>query len=401
MDFLAANIPSPKVVESTLDKSPGLTNSLSGMFTNPVNPAVSASQGEVQEDIHRQISTTLDSREHLTPIALFPLSDYDSRAISLLKANQVDRTIPSTRGSILLYHTSGEETSWDTYKDNHKGSSVTPLFGSRVLYLSDSPTEGSGSGSGLHEAPTVTTSSTFSFNLENVEKETGSVGVEMATEKCNPDGTQSKMTEVEESELSGEEPAKIGGVETVIGGIIYSENRSGTEDVSGSGEHGEADVKENPKGCNDDKEGFKAAGENEHDDGNEYRNGESKRNSSLQFLVFDSSEEHDIGGNEEADNSLDSLVSKITNNGSLESGEYVGEDSHEERGTGSDAAAAGDLLEEFSSVDGLLFAAERRPVLGHLLPLLRLTDANKAAEEQIEGKLYNIRIPLLLLCTTS
>eukprot|EP00064_Thunnus_orientalis_P010362 superscaffoldBa00001402_g10388 len=228
--------------------------------------------------------------------------------------------------------------------------------------------------------------------------------------------------------------------ETVVGNTVYTETGSGTEiksetdsswpeDVSGSGESG-GDGREDGKGSNDPqlfdsmgkgkgkkgsdgKEDIKGAGEKESGDRGDERSDnneevESGRRDGLQppvsvdtptteFPPFGSSKDNgDDGGdghNEEAHNtSLDSGVvgvdstfeddregdGDVKQSGGLESEEYMEGGGRENRGV------AGESLQEMSGVDGLLFNAGRSPMLGRLIPLLRLTDANKAVEEQME-----------------
>lgn len=230
--------------------------------------------------------------------------------------------------------------------------------------------------------------------------------------------------------------------ETVVGNTVYTETGSGTEiksetdsswpeDVSGSGESG-GDGREDGKGSNDPqlfdsmgkgkgkkgsdgKEDIKGAGEKESGDRGDGRSDnneevESGRRDGLQppvsvdtptteFPPFGSSKDNgDDGGdghNEEDHNtSLDSGVAGVDStfeddregdgdvkqSGGLESEEYMEGGGRENRGV------AGESLQEMSGVDGLLFNAGRSPMLGRLIPLLRLTDANKAVEEQMEGK---------------
>lgn len=221
-------------------------------------------------------------------------------------------------------------------------------------------------------------------------------------------------------------------VETIAVKTIYTETGSGyetesnisvfswPEDVSGSGGGG-GDGREDGKGkgkkVSDDIEGIKAVGEKEGSDkgdGGEDSNKEvvtgrkdgvqrsvSPDKPTADFPLFDSSGENGNGGgdghDEEGRNiNLESQVDvgNITpednkegdgdgkRNGGLKSGEHV-------RGGGKDdsnAAVIGESLQQFSSVDGLLFDAARR----RLVPLLRLTDGSKATEEKMEGNCYSV-----------
>lgn len=222
-------------------------------------------------------------------------------------------------------------------------------------------------------------------------------------------------------------------VEAVLGKTISTETGSGDEiesnfrgfswpeDVPGSGESG-GDLADNGKGkgnkVSDGKEGIKPAGgkaSGVKGDGREDNNKEvvsGRRDLRLyvrqgkpttEFPLLDSSEEKgDDDDDKEGGNIRRTVWSNSTvedskdresdakRNGGLESLEHM------ERGgrEGSDGAAVGESLQAFSSVDGLLFDAARSPVLGRLVPLLRLTDGSKATEEQTEGKCSSA----LLLC---
>lgn len=198
-------------------------------------------------------------------------------------------------------------------------------------------------------------------------------------------------------------------VETVVGKIIYTEPASGDkiesnfgvfswpEDIHGSGEGGDGgdDGKGKGKKAGDDEEGIKAVGGKESGDGGEDGNKDDLQLSislPAEVPLFDSS-----GGNGDGDGhdeegrnvSLDSQV--VWGNSALEDKELDGDgerngglerEEHIEGGgrEGSDAAVNGESLQQFSSVEGLLFAA-KRPVLAHLVPLLRLTDGSKDTEE--------------------
>lgn len=194
-------------------------------------------------------------------------------------------------------------------------------------------------------------------------------------------------------------------VETVVGKIIYTESGSGDkiesnfgvfswpEDIHGSGEgrDGGDDGKGKGKKASDDEEGIKAGG----GDGGEDRNKDDLQLSislPAEVPLFDSSDENGDGDghDEEGRNmSLDSQV--VWGNSTLEDKEVDGDgernggperEEHIKGGgrEGSDAAVNGESLQQFSSVEGLLFAA-KRPVLAHLVPLLRLTDGSKDTEE--------------------
>ncbi|XP_044042754.1 receptor-type tyrosine-protein phosphatase zeta isoform X2 [Siniperca chuatsi] len=216
-------------------------------------------------------------------------------------------------------------------------------------------------------------------------------------------------------------------VETVVGKTIYTDTGSGDEiesnlkvfswpeDVNGSGEgggDGGEDGKGKRKKVSDDKEGIKAVGEKESDDKGDGREDSTKevvfgRRDGLQlsvsqdkptaeFPLFGSSEENGNGdGHDEGQNiSVDSQVvggnstpddNKEGDNNGKRSGGLENEEHIEGGGKeDSDVAVIGESLQKFSRVDRLLFDAARNPVLGRLVPLLRLTDGNKDTEEQME-----------------
>ncbi|XP_078021249.1 uncharacterized protein ptprz1b isoform X3 [Epinephelus lanceolatus] len=567
-----ANTPMSKVEDSTINLSSGLTNSpntSTGVIINPANPAGSVSEGgsaegdffkhqspnpfseyiisfgptpalpednrsglifhhnksseehsvvHLQMDLaHPQISTTLDFRERLiTKNSLSVLSDYDSSTIDLPKTNTVERNTPNTDSriqdglKILSRPDDEEEAGTNRHKDDHSSTSVTSLFDSKGLTLSDphdseqSNTDwtagGSGSGSGLYndrlnqefdEVATVKTnfstipSTTISSKVDNTRKNSRSTRIKMDRKTDeDTDGTGSKSSKKEwetvvekemeenESELSGEKEEKIEkegarnmgnqGVwkvdgetnesarqlnstagcdrlkekeketkaESGVGKTIYTKTVSGNEiesnlrvlswpeDISGSGEgggDGGEDGKGREKKVSDVKEAIKAVGEkesgNKSDDGedcnkdkaSEGRDGRqlsvSQDKPTAEFPLFDSSEENSDGDghDEEGQNiSLDSHVGADSTleenkegdgdgkrNGSVESEEH-------EEGGGKEERDADVIEEQFSNVDGLLFDAERSPLLGRLVPLLRLTDGNKDTEEDMEGKCFSM-----------
>ncbi|XP_049423124.1 receptor-type tyrosine-protein phosphatase zeta isoform X3 [Epinephelus fuscoguttatus] len=207
---------------------------------------------------------------------------------------------------------------------------------------------------------------------------------------------------------------KIIHIKTVSGNEIESNLRvlSWPEDISGSGEgggDGGEDGEGREKKVSDVKEAIKAVGEKESgdksddredcnkDEASEGRDGRqlsvSQDKPTAEFPLFDSSEENSDGDghDEEGQNiSLDSHVGADSTleenkegdgdgkrNGSVESEEH-------EEGGGKEESDADVIEEQFSNVDGLLFDAERSPLLGRLVPLLRLTDGNKDTEEDME-----------------
>ncbi len=205
-------------------------------------------------------------------------------------------------------------------------------------------------------------------------------------------------------------------VETVV--TIYTESGSGDEtnfrvfswpeDISGSGEgggDGGEDEKVKGKKVSDDKEGIKAVGEKgsgDKGDGKDcnkevlpgrkdgFQQSVSQDKPTAEFPLFGSSEGNGGGHEKEGLDIQVVLDNKERDGGGERNGGLESEERIERDGTG-----ASDVIEEslqqFSGVDWLLFDAERSPVLGRLVPLLRLTDGNEATEEQMEGKCYSMR----------
>ncbi|KAA8579954.1 hypothetical protein FQN60_005489 [Etheostoma spectabile] len=230
-----------------------------------------------------------------------------------------------------------------------------------------------------------------------------------------------------------EEKAEETEVETGVGMAIHTETGSGNEiesnfqvfpwpeDISGSGG---ADAEGKLKNVSNDKEVVTAVGDQESDekgDGREDVNEEgvsggrdglqlsvTQDNLTAEFPLFDSSEESSDGdGSDEEGGSLspDSHIVGANNkevdgegkrNGGLGNEEHIKGGGKE----GSDAAVIGESLQQLSSMDGLLFGAARRPLLGRPVPLPRLTEGNKATEEEIKGKCYSMPrfSPVLPLC---
>ncbi|XP_071357909.1 receptor-type tyrosine-protein phosphatase zeta isoform X2 [Trachinotus anak] len=183
-----------------------------------------------------------------------------------------------------------------------------------------------------------------------------------------------------------------------------------TEDTSGSGEGG-GDRGEDGQGkkVSDDEEDVKAVAEKKGDDKSDAKkdcNREvvfqrrdglqlpvSQNKPEAEFTLFDSSGENSGGGDDghDGEDQNISFGSRVAGGNSTLEGNRegdgggkrtVGMESEEDAGGGkeeSDAGVTGDSL-KFSSVDRLLFD----PVLGRLVPLLRLTDADKATEEPVE-----------------
>lgn len=206
-------------------------------------------------------------------------------------------------------------------------------------------------------------------------------------------------------------------VETAVGKAIYTETGSGTEIKSETvsswpeGDSGSGDGREDGKGSNDpqlfDSMGKGKRGSNDKEDIKGDEDVESGRRDGLQLPVsldtpttefppFGSSEDNGNGGGdghdeEDQNTSLDGGVvdgdSTIEENRQGDGdGKQSGSEGHMEGGGKENrgAGGAGESLQE------LLFSAGRSPMLGRLVPLLRLTDTDKAAEEQMEGKWYTM-----------
>lgn len=342
-----------------------------------------------------------------------------------------------------------EQARTDVHKDDHNFSSVTSVFDSKDVDLFDRPTEGSGSGSALDsnglsqdfdEVSTVWTDLYLTL-VDDTEKET--TAAKMAAE--TDDDTEGirkdweteavKGIEENESELSGEEEEKIvqrignqrvrkvngetdEGVqqlnsaagcdllkekegeivgETLTGKTIYTEISSGAEtesrfrvfswpgDMSGSGE-GSGD-----RGGDRGGKGKKVS------DGLQLSVGQDEIKADFPlFSSSDSNEGSDKHDEEDQNKSLErsvgggnlSLEDSSEGDGHGKSDDALESEEHIEGGGKqlSDAAVTGERLQQFSSVDGLFFDAAGSPVLGHLVPVLRLADASKAMDEQKEGK---------------
>ncbi|KAF3704927.1 Receptor-type tyrosine-protein phosphatase zeta [Channa argus] len=192
--------------------------------------------------------------------------------------------------------------------------------------------------------------------------------------------------------------------ETVIGNIMYTETRTEAEietnlrgfnwpgDISGSGEgSGDrgVDGKGQEKKVSDDKENIKDVAETASDgkgskevitgrqDG--LRLSASRDTSKVGLLLLGSNEGKSSDGEDRHDEhdqnkGLDVPVVEGTITGAHAEGGGKEE---------SDVAVIGQSLQRFSSVDGLLFDPPS-PVLEHVVPVLRLTDANKVTDEQKE-----------------
>lgn len=279
------------------------------------------------------------------------------------------------------------------------------------------PAEGSGSGSGLYSnklqdfkeiARVKSDLSTFSFKVDNTGERSRSTGKDGKTSQTSSKEECETVAEEEikgmESELSGEgetEPEGVhnpgqrvdGDTEERVEKLTYTEPGSGDansrifswpEDVHGSREDGEGVDEGKGKTC-DEEDGIKAVGGTESDgskdnlqfstslpaevplfknsDENVNRHDEEDQSFGLDgHIVWDGSEEVDGDGDRE---------------GKLESEELVEGDG----GEGSNAAVNVGSSHHFSSVDELLLDATRSPLLAHLVPLLRLTDGGKDAEE--------------------
>ncbi|KAI3366938.1 hypothetical protein L3Q82_009579 [Scortum barcoo] len=309
-----------------------------------------------------------------------------------------------------------------------------PMFNGKRKESTSGWREGSGSGSGLYsnrlnqESDGVTTAktgstiqnSTIIFKVDNTGKKSRSTAIMTDSERDNdtdgPGNQRSSKRECEtvaekeveenENELSGEEEEKndgegehdigkqrvrkvdgetdesarrlnssagsdtLKGKETEVETVVTenTENGSGDdiesnfrvfswpEDVSGSGENdgnGGEDGKVKGKKVSDDK---KAAGRKE-------RKGDRREDFKTEvFSTLDNKVRDDNG----------------ERNGGLESEERFDGGGKEE------SDVIGESSQQLSSAERFLFDAARSPVLGRLVPLLRLTDGSEATDEQVE-----------------
>ncbi|XP_034719236.1 receptor-type tyrosine-protein phosphatase zeta-like isoform X4 [Etheostoma cragini] len=219
-----------------------------------------------------------------------------------------------------------------------------------------------------------------------------------------------------------EEKAGETEVQTVVGMAIYAETGSGKEiesnfqvfrwpeDISGSGG---ADAEGKLKNVSNDKEVVTAVDDQESGekgDGREDANEEGvsggrdglqltvgQDNLTAEFPLFGSSEESSDGDGSDEGGSISSDIHVVGANNKEVDGEGkrnggLGNEEHIKGGgeEGSDAAVIGESLQQLSSIGGLLFGAARRPLLGRPVPLPRLTEGNKATEEETEGKCYSM-----------
>lgn len=445
MDFLAAN------EDSTTDQSS--QNALAGTIMNPANPAASVPEGSFSADSDL-FSVTSPS---LTPIGGYASSFRPSPALRDKKKSRVivhrnetsssqistplgsqnpsvtahSHSLPNSwiHGGVAIspHHNNEEHARVDRHKDDSKG-----------FNLSDSSSEGSGSGSGLDinrlssemdETSTITTDlSSFaavSFEVDDTEEKSTSPGPQISRSNMYIKKERETAAGLEigenKTELSGEDEDKTGGqggngagdqrvdretnervrrLNSSAGHDMLEEKEtkeesgSGSEDVSGSGEHGGVDTKEESKKVSDDKEAYRA--ENEYGE----KNRVPKRRGGVQMNagrnkptavspLMDSTEEQGIAGSQDEDCEDTTLDSPGFGGGLVSEGLLEGGD---KEGTGADGYAA---VAEFSSVDGLLIDAARSRAVGHLVPLSRLTDGNKAAGEQMEGKYWIMFEPLV------
>lgn len=212
--------------------------------------------------------------------------------------------------------------------------------------------------------------------------------------------------------------------ETITKKKIYSEISSGAEiessfrvfnwpgDMSGSGEGSgdrEEEVKVKGKKDSVDRKHIKEVAEKASDDKGDKEVGRqeglnmsvSQDKIKADFPPFGSNEENSNDGgyeHDEEDRNTSLEISVVGRNSSFkDSGEEDGHgkgnvgvesEEHIEEGVKQESVAAvtGESLQQFSNVDGLLFDAARSPVLGRLVPVLGLADANKATDKQKEGK---------------
>lgn len=352
-----------------------------------------------------QISLT--SQDHITTTYSFPPQpDYDLNAYKLSLTNTGKENTSNKEYGLPILHK----------REDHNSTSVKSVTESKAVSYnsedanSETSAEGSGSGDTFSQdwdgtatvKPDVSTfiRSTISFNWNSTGEKRKPTGTETASETGYVKDATEEEEDEEEGELSGEEDDKmkqrgiLGGEnetgravvdgadqsgrqftanhnmlkikekhtegETFRGNTIYSESGSGTEigsptfswseDVSGSGEGGE------------DKDTGKISEGKESEDARDEVNEEDKNNTE--------------------DETNNSSVGK--QNGDLV--EHVKERTNEDGGAGGPVVVPGEASQRFSDMDELLIDAARSTVLGRLVPLLRLTDANKDTEDKVEGK---------------
>lgn len=189
-------------------------------------------------------------------------------------------------------------------------------------------------------------------------------------------------------------------VETAVGEIIHTEPGSGGETESNVGEFSQPE----------DIHGSGEAESGDTGDGGEDSITEVVfgRKDDLHLSIsqkptaeppqFDNSEENgDSDEHDEERTNLSLDAHDVLGNLTLEhieqesDGKRIGGLEGEEHNKGGDKessneAVTGESLQQFSDVDGLLFDAAGSPVLGRLVPLLKLTDGSEATGKQTEGK---------------
>ncbi|XP_063356498.1 uncharacterized protein LOC134646603 [Pelmatolapia mariae] len=376
----------------------------------------------LQTDVENPQFSTTSSQDQL--FATYSLLNSGWSTINPSKTNTADGEKNKSPHSQSDSKIREMEARADKQIDNYNVSAITFFFNSKSLDLSESSAEDSGSGSGLgssgsneeiNEAAAVKTEfSVFDISTISFKDKSRSPVTKMVTDNDRSvinerDGTKSKNYENEkeakneirenESELNRKEGENIRerGVRNeslrnieemlkekkivvrVLGTTIYGDSGSGAEDVSGSGEHDGLDLRENLKVLNNSNKGFGTVGDNNA----KGLKGNFSKSEKAESVLF---EEQGHGDSIDKHNQNKSLTSPFLGvESTFENKEYIKGGTKENK-----EGIAEDSVQEFSSVDGLLFDGARNPELGPLVPLVRLTDTNKATEEQLEGKYCSI-----------
>lgn len=379
----------------------------------------------LQTDVENPQFSTTSSQNQLFATYSLPNSGWST--INPSKTNTADGEKIKSPHSQSDSKIGEMEARADKQIDNYNVSAITFFFNSKSLDLSESSAEDSGSGSGLgsngfneeiNEAAAVKTEfSVFDISTISFEDKSRSPVTKMVTDNDRSvinerDVTKSKNYENEkeakneirenESELNRKEGENIRErgvrneslrnieemlkekkiVVSVLGTTIYGDSGSGAEDVSGSGEHDGLDFRENLKVLNNSKKGFRTVGDNNA----KGLKGNFSKSEKAESILFDHSEEQGHGDRIDKHNQNKSLIGPFLGvESTFENKEYIKGGTKEDK-----EGIAEDSVQEFSSVDGLLFDGASNPELGPLVPLVRLTDTNKATEEQLEGKYCSI-----------
>lgn len=379
----------------------------------------------LQTDVENPQFSTTSSHDQLFATYSLPNSGWST--INPSKTNTADGEKNKSPHSQSDSKIGEMEARADKQIDNYNVSAITFFFNSKSLDLSESSAEDSGSGSGLgsngfneeiNEAAAVKTEfSVFDISTISFEDKSRSAVTKMVTDNDRSvinerDVTKSKNYENEkeskneirenESELNRKEGENIRErgvrneslrnieemlkekkiVVSVLGTTIYGDSGSGAEDVSGSGEHDGLDFRENLKVLNNSKKGFRTVGDNNA----KGLKGNFSKSEKAESILFDHSEEQGHGDRIYKHNQNKSLIGPFLGvESTFENKEYLKGGTKEDK-----EGIAEDSVHEFSSVDGLLFDGASNPELGPLVPLVRLTDTDKATEEQLEGKYCSI-----------